>query len=89
MVSVRTFIAAVAAFTAPLVSGSNCTFNASAAFTLHTEVTKGPEEYNNFYLTSFHVGAALQTVVGTRNASKSIGWGMFYPLHSSRTSIPY
>ncbi|KAL1310620.1 hypothetical protein AAFC00_000892 [Neodothiora populina] len=75
MVSTKSFIAAFAALAvAPLAAAGNCTFDSSKPFTLHTEVVKGPEDFNNFFLTAFHVGASRQTVVGTRNASRSIGW---------------
>lgn len=76
MVSAKTFITAAASvLTIPLASAA---FDPCKPFTLHTEVTKGPEDFNNFYLTAFHVGAAEQTVVGTTNVSRSIGWGKLF-----------
>lgn len=91
MVSVKSFAVAVAAIVAPLASAlpvvssrqsvGNVIFDSSKPFTLQTSVTKGNSSFSDFFLTSFHVGAAQQTIVGTTNSSKAIGWGMLNVLY--------
>lgn len=89
MVSFKNIVAALAipAVNALPLLSTRATGNSSQPFTLHTEVISGDASFNDFYLTAFHVGAALQTIVGTKNASTAIGWGK--PTRSSKIFANY
>ncbi|KAK6008389.1 hypothetical protein QM012_000292 [Aureobasidium pullulans] len=76
--SIKTLAAAIVL---PLVAALPLTqrdeaavFDSSKPFTLHTEVVNATSAFNDQYLAPFHVGAALSTVVGSKNSSNAITW---------------
>lgn len=79
--SIKTLAAAVAlplVAALPLSQRAEAAFDSTKPFTLHTEVANGTSALNNLYLTSFHVGAAQNTIVGSANSSQAIGWSKSY-----------
>jgi hypothetical protein len=75
--SIKTLAAAIAlplVAALPLSQRAEAAFDSSKPFTLHTEVANGTSAFNNLYLTSFHIGAAQNTLVGLKNATKAVGW---------------
>jgi hypothetical protein len=75
--SIKTLAAAIAlplVAALPLSQRAEAAFDSSKPFTLHTEVANGTSAFNNLYLSSFHIGAAQNTIVGLTNTSKAVGW---------------
>ncbi|KAI4759134.1 hypothetical protein E4T44_14608, partial [Aureobasidium sp. EXF-8845] len=58
----------------PLSQRAEAAFDSSKPFTLHTEVANGTSAFNNLYLSSFHIGAAQNTIVALTNTTKAVGW---------------
>jgi hypothetical protein len=79
--SIKTLAAAVAlplVAALPLSQRAVAAFDSTKPFTLHTEVANGTSVLNDLYLTSFHIGAAQNTIVGITNSSKAIGFSKSY-----------
>jgi hypothetical protein len=75
--SIMTLAAAIAlplVAALPLSQRAEAAFDSNKPFTLHTEVANGTSAFNNLYLSSFHIGAAQNTIVGLTNTSKAVGW---------------
>jgi hypothetical protein len=78
--SIKTLAAAIAlplVAALPLSQRAEAAFDSTKPFTLHTESVNGTSAFNNLYLTSFHIGAAQNTLVGLTNSSKAVGWSKF------------
>lgn len=78
--SIKTLAAAIAlplVAALPLSQRAVAAFDSSKPFTLQTEAVNGTSAFNNLYLTSFHIGAAQNTLVGLTNSSKAVGWSKF------------
>jgi hypothetical protein len=75
--SIKTLAAAIAlplVAALPLSQRAEAAFDSSKPFTLHTEVANGTSAFNNLYLSSFHIGAAQNTIIGLTNTTKAVGW---------------
>jgi hypothetical protein len=75
--SIKTLAAAIAlplVAALPLSQRAEAAFDSSKPFTLHTEIANGTSAFNNLYLSSFHIGAAQNTIVALTNTTKAVGW---------------